>query len=75
VKGIVKVKMFNLPNFLRIDALTGDSSGLDVGYLFHTDQDARSFWLECCDKWVQHVKDRREALTHQTANNDATDKR
>jgi hypothetical protein len=58
----LEVEMFNLPNFMRVKAIVGDSNGIDVGALFPNDVDAMEFWDECRDKWVQHVKKRRNAL-------------
>lgn len=62
MKATVKMTMFNLPNFLRIDGPIGDSNGLDVGYLFPTDKEAADFWDDCREKWIAHVRARRSAL-------------
>ncbi len=64
MKGVVKVQMFNLPNFLRIDApgSATDSGSLDVAHLFPTDIDARRFWEDCQEKWVKHVAKRRASV-------------
>lgn len=62
MKATVKMQMFNLPNFLRIDGPLGDSNGLDVGYLFPTDKEAADFWDDCREKWISHVRARRSAL-------------
>lgn len=65
MKGIVKVAMFNLPNYLKLDGPIGDSNGLDVGYLFPTDKDASDFWDSCREKWIDHVRKRRAALSEE----------
>lgn len=62
MKATIHVQMFNLPNYMKIDGPIGDSNGLDVGFLFPTDQDAAQFWEECTTKWVAHVAKRRAAL-------------
>jgi hypothetical protein len=63
MKGIVKVQMFPLPNFLKIDVpgSAADSGSIDVGHLFPTDNDALIFWQDCQLKWIEHVAKRRAA--------------
>jgi hypothetical protein len=63
VIGTVKVQMFMLPNYLKIEGPIGDSNGLDVGYLFPNDTAAEDFWNEARRKWVEHVAKRRAALS------------
>lgn len=55
----LKLDMFRLPNFMRIQGL-GDS--LDVGALFPDDAAASEFWDACKVKWIEHVAKRRNAL-------------
>lgn len=61
MKGTVKIQMFNLPNFLKIDApgASADAGSLDVAHLFPDDQSAREFWDDCKARWVEHVAKRR----------------
>lgn len=61
--GIVKVEMFKLPNFMRIEKAGPESNMLDVGHLFPTDSVAEDFWNEARRKWVEHVARRRAALS------------
>lgn len=61
--GIVKVRMFMLPNFLKIEGRRENSDGMDVGYLFPTDTAEEDFWNEARRKWVEHVGKRRAALS------------
>jgi hypothetical protein len=63
MKAVVKMSMFTLPNFLKLDGPIGDSNGLDVGYLFPTDKEAGEFWDDCREKWIAHVGARRSALS------------
>lgn len=62
MKAIVTMQMFNLPNYLKLDGPIGDSNGLDVGYLFPNDKEAGEFWDDCREKWIAHVKKRRDNL-------------
>jgi len=63
VKAVVKVEMFKLPNFMRIEQAGPESNTLDVGHLFPTDTAAEDFWNEARRKWVEHVAQRRAALS------------
>jgi hypothetical protein len=58
----VKLKMFNLPNFLRIEGQIAEG-GLDVAELFPDDLAAADFWDSCSKEWVEHVAKRRRNLT------------
>jgi hypothetical protein len=61
VKAVVKLQMFSLPNFMRIEGMP--DAGLDVGSLFLTDTEATEFWEGCLQKWLDHVAKRRAALS------------
>jgi hypothetical protein len=67
VKATVTVKMFTMPNYLKLEGPIVDSTGIDVGALFPADADAALFWDECRRKWVDHVAKRRIALGKESA--------
>ena len=58
----LEVEMFQMPNFMRVKAIAGDSKGVDVGALFPTNNDAAEFWDEAKLIWLAHVERRRNAL-------------
>jgi len=58
----VQVEAFKMPNYMRIVNLPA-SDMMDVGHLFPTDEAAAEFWESLKLKWIQHVTERRIALS------------
>ena len=58
----IQVEPFRMPNYMRPVGMQSDGM-IDVGYLFPTDAAATEFWDSLRLKWIQHVTERRLALS------------
>ncbi len=60
MKISIQIEPFRLPNYVRFPFWGKDDNGLDVGEL--SDEQALEYWVWMQEKWLEHVRARRNNL-------------
>ena len=60
MKVEVNILQFTLPNYVKVSITGLEPTSIDAGAL--TDEQARVYWNEMADLWMEHVEHRRSQL-------------